>query len=214
MFLMAQASGRIVEILTRQDPHTSKQFLGLLNARRSLVTIGFLVPAGVLCGIVYVNKTTAVAFFTIAVGFTGLTASGYFSNFTDIAPFHSGVVVGVSNTLATIPGIISPIISGYILDAGGCISDTDDGTVQPDTCTTAWQTIFGISSVVFVFGWIVFTLFAKTVMVVNDDGKRVDLYQSPQQKLSIGEAPYQLLNESYLPSTETQQSHNSGPFIQ
>lgn len=36
-------------------------------------------------------------------------------NHLDVAPQHASVLMGFSNTFATIPGIVSPIISGYIV---------------------------------------------------------------------------------------------------
>lgn len=36
-------------------------------------------------------------------------------NFLDIAPQHASVIVGISNTIGTIPGIVSPTLSGYLV---------------------------------------------------------------------------------------------------
>lgn len=36
-------------------------------------------------------------------------------NHLDVAPQHASVLMGISNTFATIPGIVSPIITGYIV---------------------------------------------------------------------------------------------------
>lgn len=36
-------------------------------------------------------------------------------NHLDIAPQHASILMGLSNTFATLPGILSPIISGYIV---------------------------------------------------------------------------------------------------
>lgn len=36
-------------------------------------------------------------------------------NHLDIAPQHASVLMGISNSFGTIPGILSPIISGYIV---------------------------------------------------------------------------------------------------
>lgn len=34
----------------------------------------------------------------------------------DIAPAYTGIVFGISNTFATIPGIISPLIAGALTE--------------------------------------------------------------------------------------------------
>jgi ACS family sodium-dependent inorganic phosphate cotransporter len=36
-------------------------------------------------------------------------------NHLDIAPQHAGVLMGISNTVATLPGIISPLVTGFIV---------------------------------------------------------------------------------------------------
>lgn len=36
-------------------------------------------------------------------------------NHLDVAPQHASVLMGISNTFATVPGIVSPIITGYIV---------------------------------------------------------------------------------------------------
>jgi putative flippase GtrA len=36
-------------------------------------------------------------------------------NHLDIAPQYASLIMGLSNTVATVPGIISPMITGYIV---------------------------------------------------------------------------------------------------
>lgn len=47
-----------------------------------------------------------------ALGFNGFTAAGYNANALDLLPGYSGIIFSVSNTIATIPGIVSPILTG------------------------------------------------------------------------------------------------------
>ena len=39
----------------------------------------------------------------------------YRVNHLDIAPKHASVLMGIGNTVATLPGVVSPIITGYIV---------------------------------------------------------------------------------------------------
>ena len=48
----------------------------------------------------------------------------------DVAPRHAGVLLGLSNTLATLPGILCNITTGWILQAMGL---------------PGWTLIFGIA---------------------------------------------------------------------
>jgi ACS family sodium-dependent inorganic phosphate cotransporter len=49
---------------------------------------------------------------------------GYGSNFLDLAPRHSGLLVGFSNTFATVPGIVGVAIAGWLVDLTGGYSAT------------------------------------------------------------------------------------------
>ena len=60
------------------------------------------------------RKDVAVVGLTLAVGLGGFAWSGFGVNHIDIAPQYSGILMGLSNTFATIPGMISPIIVGFI----------------------------------------------------------------------------------------------------
>ena len=41
--------------------------------------------------------------------------SGCEANMIDIAPAYSGIVFGISNTIANIPGFLAPQVAGWIL---------------------------------------------------------------------------------------------------
>ena len=57
-----------------------------------------------------------------ATGAIGFTWSGYACNALDIAPRHSTWLVGFSNTIATIPGIVGVAITGWLVDVTGTYS--------------------------------------------------------------------------------------------
>jgi ACS family sodium-dependent inorganic phosphate cotransporter len=48
--------------------------------------------------------------------------AGFLPNWLDIAPRHSAVLVGISNTIATIPGIAGVAITGWLVDTTGTYS--------------------------------------------------------------------------------------------
>lgn len=35
----------------------------------------------------------------------------------DVSPNYAGIIMGISNTIATIPGIICPVLTSYIIGA-------------------------------------------------------------------------------------------------
>ena len=56
------------------------------------------------------QTTIAVAVLSIAVGLNGLHFTGALVNHVDIAPPFAGVLFGISNTMATIPGFVAPYV--------------------------------------------------------------------------------------------------------
>lgn len=80
--------------------------------------VGMFIPAGLLVGMAFVDCTqpvAAVVFLTAGVSFTGFSyGGGLFIALSDISGRHAGVLYGVSNTLATIPGFVAPILIGFV----------------------------------------------------------------------------------------------------
>lgn len=52
---------------------------------------------------------------TIAVGLGAFAWSGFAVNHLDIAPQYASILMGIGNTLATIPGIVSPLLTGFLV---------------------------------------------------------------------------------------------------
>jgi ACS family sodium-dependent inorganic phosphate cotransporter len=53
---------------------------------------------------------------SLSIGLGAFSMSGFLANTLDIAPQFSSIVLGISNSIATLPGLISPVVTGYILD--------------------------------------------------------------------------------------------------
>ncbi|XP_059617450.1 sialin-like [Phlebotomus argentipes] len=87
-----------------------------------------------------------VACITVAVGFGAFAWSGFIVNPLDLAPNHASVILGISNTFATIPGIVSPLLTGVI---------TSDKTKEQ------WQIVFYISSGIYLVGCVIYWFFCK-----------------------------------------------------
>jgi ACS family sodium-dependent inorganic phosphate cotransporter len=68
------------------------------------------------------SPTTALSLVCAATGCLGLGMAGFLPNWLDIAPRHSAVLVGISNTIATIPGIAGVAITGWLVDTTGTYS--------------------------------------------------------------------------------------------
>ena len=56
----------------------------------------------------------AIAVLAIGIGMSGFTVSGWQINHLDLAPKYASVLVGISATIGTLGGIVSPIVVGVM----------------------------------------------------------------------------------------------------
>lgn len=61
------------------------------------------------------NRILVIIFITFGAALGALSICGYGVNHLDVAPQYASILMGISNTVATIPGIISPLIAGFIV---------------------------------------------------------------------------------------------------
>ncbi|KAJ8303345.1 hypothetical protein KUTeg_019741 [Tegillarca granosa] len=60
------------------------------------------------------HRYIAVVTLTLSMGFGGLNRAGFVVNHVDYAPKYAGVLLGITNTAGTIPGILSPIVTSVL----------------------------------------------------------------------------------------------------
>ncbi|XP_057596023.1 sialin [Hippopotamus amphibius kiboko] len=130
------------------DNLRAKWNFSTLCVRRVFTLIGMIGPAVFLiaAGCIGCDYSLAVAFLTISTTLGGFCSSGFSINHLDIAPSYAGILLGITNTFATIPGMIGPIIAR---------------SLTPENTIAEWQIVFCIAAAINVFGAIFFTLFAK-----------------------------------------------------
>ncbi|CAG5121856.1 unnamed protein product, partial [Candidula unifasciata] len=119
-------------------------------ARKTSNAIGFLVPALLLIFVGFLNCThsTLAVFIMVAVNtISGVQyGAGFLLNLQEIAPQHTGVIFGISNTFATFSGLVS-------------LSMTKELTAN--RLRGRWQITFLIVSALFVLSFIIFTFFGS-----------------------------------------------------
>ncbi len=91
-----------------------------------------------------------------AVGCVGFTSPGLNANVLDICPTAPGLVFGMSNTIATIPGIVSPTLTEFILNPTG-------GTDAPSADN--WRAVFYLAAGINVAAVTIYMIFAKAQAV-------------------------------------------------
>lgn len=69
----------------------------------------------------FTNIHVGVLVLVIGGGIEGLAWAGFAVNHLDIAPRYASILFGITNTSATIPGILSPLLVGYITENKVCL---------------------------------------------------------------------------------------------
>ena len=88
-----------------------------------------------------------------------MTCAGFSANFLDITPAYAGILYSVSNTIATIPGILSPIITQYILHP--------DGNAAAEAPASRWRIVFYVAAAVNIGALAIYLIFAKAKPVAK-----------------------------------------------
>lgn len=68
----------------------------------------------------------------------------------DLSPKYSGQLLGISNSLASLPGIVGNYVTGFILTASNVQSDSQK-----------WDIVFFVGFCIYLFGANIFVWFAK-----------------------------------------------------
>ena len=111
-FLFCSLGGIVTDILIKRKILT----VGL--ARKLLQLIAEIIPSTVLiiCG--YLNDPTIIVILlSLSTPLMGLGIIGVSANYSDISPTLSSIMYGIGNTISTFAGFVSPILSGWILNA-------------------------------------------------------------------------------------------------
>eukprot|EP00189_Rhodosorus_marinus_P002021 CAMPEP_0113956880 /NCGR_PEP_ID=MMETSP0011_2-20120614/2352_1 /TAXON_ID=101924 /ORGANISM="Rhodosorus marinus" /LENGTH=516 /DNA_ID=CAMNT_0000967165 /DNA_START=248 /DNA_END=1798 /DNA_ORIENTATION=+ /assembly_acc=CAM_ASM_000156 len=140
MFINANLSGFLADFAVSRGVSTN-------TVRKGMQTIGFLGPA-VCLGLQTVtsNPALCVVLLAMATGLGSFCQAGVYSNHQDIGPSISGVLLGITNTAAAIPGIVGVFVTGLILD----------------TYPNAWNLVFYITIAFYILGTLIFNNFATT----------------------------------------------------
>lgn len=90
----------------------------VLKVRRIMTVLGLMGPG--ICLALFpeiTNLPAAILVISVAMGLCAANSSGHLSNHADIAPNHAGVTFAISNTIATIPGILCGPLTAELVTA-------------------------------------------------------------------------------------------------
>jgi hypothetical protein len=91
-------------------------YLSMTYIRRTFLSGSFLLQGISLIIVAYlVDPLVCVVVVTIGIGVGGFAISAFTVNPIDIAPHLAGILIGMGNTLGTIPGLIAPVLTGFLI---------------------------------------------------------------------------------------------------
>jgi MFS family permease len=95
-----------------------KKLINDTLSRKIFETIALGGPAICLALVPLVRCDIALVVSLLAISMTifGMNAGGDKPVVVDIAPDHSGTIYGITNAIASLPGILAPLFVGFLLD--------------------------------------------------------------------------------------------------
>ena len=154
--------------------------------RKISQSAGHLIGAAALvaCGYAPEGKAGhlyAIVCLCVAVGAGGFNLAGFNVNHLDIAPKYAGVLMGITNTFATIPGFAAPQFTDMITNGkvpkSGCM--TDECVGQRKHLQEQWQIVFFTAAGIYVFGVLVYICMASGEKQPWADGVRAAKVTNP-----------------------------------
>lgn len=98
------------------DTLRAKGIINTTIARKTATFCASFVPMCCLLAVCFIGCQRTVAVFLMGIAITSIGGmfSGFLSNHIDLAPNFAGTLMAMTNTVATLPGIIVPIFVGQI----------------------------------------------------------------------------------------------------
>ena len=135
--IMAPLAGRLFDRLVARGRDR-------LKVRRTMQSLAFVGITAAMMAITLTDSLIlSVTVLTLSNALTAFSIGGFATNHLDIAPNQSGLLMGVTNTLAAVSSSASVFVSGWIQDLSG-----------------GWDAVFLTAAGVSVFGAIIYASLA------------------------------------------------------
>jgi len=108
-FCIGNLSGWIADALRKRG-------MSMTRVRKLMQSVAFILGAVPMLLLPLANSAlVATALVTIATGGAAFGVAGFAANHLDIAPRYAGILMGLSNTFAQLPGIVGVALTGFIV---------------------------------------------------------------------------------------------------
>jgi len=131
------------------DALRARGIISTTFARKLSTLIASAIPMICLFALCYIGCRRGLAVLIMGIGITSIGGMfcGFLGNHIDIAPNYAGTLMAITNTAATLPGIIMPIFVGAVTHGNQTIS--------------AWRVIFFVTIALYIIEIIMYTLFGS-----------------------------------------------------
>ncbi|WP_161830726.1 ACS family MFS transporter [Steroidobacter agaridevorans] len=144
MFIVVNAAAWMADTMVRRGA-------GLKTVRKLMQSVGLLGSAAFLLTMHSVDSAIgALLLMCGALGTLAFTWSGFLPNHLDIAPRYADVVMGLTNTAGTLPGIVGVALTGWLVDS-----------------TNSYASAFSLSAGISVVGALIWLAFGTAKRVVD-----------------------------------------------
>jgi len=126
-----------------------KNLVSVVTVRKSCNTIGLWGSAAAMLGVAYsgCDRTATTTLLSLAMGAYGSLLGGVMINLIDIAPNYASILMGVTNTFATLSGFGAPWLAGYVLKGNPSLEN--------------WRVVFIVAAAVCFLGNLIYILMAS-----------------------------------------------------
>ncbi|KAL3889635.1 hypothetical protein ACJMK2_001971 [Sinanodonta woodiana] len=127
----------------------SRSLLKTVTVRKTLNTFGLVGTAVILFCLQFAgcDHVSLLVMLTMSLGVLGFTMGGFQVNHIDLSPNFAGVLMGMSNSMATIPGFVAPQIVGIL--------------TNHNQSRERWQLVFYIAAGINICGAIFYLIFGR-----------------------------------------------------
>lgn len=166
----------------------NRGILSKLRSRQFFNVLCTAVPSLclILLAFIEVNASGALVLLNVAITFLGFSAGSYDVNSLDLTQKHTGLLFSISNTFASIPGVVGVYIVGVFLD----------------NTSIGWKLTFLLSSGILLFSMLFFIVFGRV------DNSLID---GPEEGME--QAEQDQVNESEDESVQVDLSEDEEAFI-
>ncbi|XP_044758608.1 sialin [Coccinella septempunctata] len=142
MFIFSLILGKCIDIMR------TKGLISTTIGRKIATAIASVVPCGCFAALCFVTEpTAAVILMTISVTGIGGMYCGFLSNHIDLSPNFAGTLMAITNTIASIPGILVPMFVGWLCES--------------DPSIASWRIVFFVTIALYIVEVVVYMIFGS-----------------------------------------------------